>query len=398
MIPTVFATTFTIFPKDKQAIISPVIGLVATLAPTIGPTVGGYLTDLLSWHWLFLVNVIPGIGVTLAAWFLIDFDEPQWDLLRGLDWLGLASLAVFLGSLEYFLEEGAAKEWFQSELIVWAFFGAVAGGLVLVWRLATQSRPIVDLWAFRDRNFATGCLLSFVLGIGLYGLTYLYPVYLARVRGFSSLQIGETLFLTGVAMFLTAPVAGILSRKLDPRIMIAIGFVGFGVGTWQASSITNDWSFTQLIIPQLLRGVSLMLCMVPITTVALGTLPLNRLKDASGVFNLTRNLGGAVGLAAINTLLGWRTDLHMERLRENISWGRSQVDEAIAGMTQSLAPLGSDAGLGALKQMSRLVRREGLVMGISDVFLALTVMFVALSVLAMLMQKPRAADGGGGGH
>ena len=298
MIPTVFASAFTIFPRSKQPLIGPIIGLVATLAPTIGPTVGGYLTDWFSWHWLFLVNLIPGIIVTAAAWLLIDFDEPDWSLLTHFDYLGLISMAGFLGALEYALEEGPSKDWFESGPVTVAIVVSAISAVVFFARVLTARQPIVDLTAFRDRNFWTGTLFGFVLGIGLYGLTYIYPVYLAVVRGYSSLMIGKTMFVTGVAMFLTAPFAGRLMTRVDPRAMIATGFVLFAIGTWQASFVTVDWDFWELLWPQIFRGVGLMLSMVPINYLALGTLPPTKMKNASGLYNLMRNLGGAVGLAA----------------------------------------------------------------------------------------------------
>ena len=391
MIPTVFASAYTIFPKSKLPVITPVIGLVATLAPTIGPTIGGYLTDLFSWHWLFLVNVIPGIGVSLATYALVDFDEPDLKLLKNFDWTGLASMAAMLGGLEYVLEEGPSKGWFDENIIVLVAALALAGGLVFFWRAFTARQAIVDLSAFANRNFWTGSLFSFVMGVGLYGLTYLYPVYLARVRGYSSLQIGETMFVTGICMFLTAPVAGALSRKTDPRLMIAIGFAGFALGTWQVSAISKDWDFWELLVPQMLRGVSLMLCMIPINNLALGTLPPQRLKNASGIYNLTRNLGGAVGLALINTLLNTRMDLHLQRLHEQVAWGHNAAEETLASLTQAFAARGSDAGLAAIQQMSRMVRREAMVMSMADVFFALTFLFAALVLLTPLMRKPKAA-------
>src|SRR3984957_11740680 len=164
MIPTVFATAYTIFPRSKQAVITPLIGLVATLAPTIGPTVGGYLTDAFSWHWLFLVNIIPGIIVSTASWFLIDFDEPDLSLLKRFDWAGLAGMAVFLGALEYALEEGPSKDWFESAPVTTAIVASTFGAMLFFWRAFRAYQPIVDLSAFKDRNFWTGSLFSFVLG------------------------------------------------------------------------------------------------------------------------------------------------------------------------------------------------------------------------------------------
>jgi MFS transporter, DHA2 family, multidrug resistance protein len=388
MIPSVFAVAFSLFPPSKRGIVSPLIGLVATLAPTIGPTVGGYLSSAFSWHWLFLVNVGPGILVTIAAFFLIDFDKPNHKLLDRFDFMGLAAMAVFLGSLEYVLEEGARNDWFDDSTIVIFTLFTIAGAIAFFWRSFTAAQPVVDLRAFTDRNFAFGSAFSFVMGIGLYGLTYLYPVYLAQVRGYDALMIGETMFVTGVAMFLTAPISGRLSQILDPRVMMIIGFLGFALGTYIASGITPDWDFHELLLPQILRGSSLMLCMVPINNLSLGTLPPNQLKNASGLYNLMRNLGGAVGLALINTLLNKRLDLHLARLHEQVSWGRAIAEERLTGLTQTFSDAIPDSDLAALKQMMHLVRRQANVLSFADIFLVLSVLFAGLALFALLMRKP----------
>jgi DHA2 family multidrug resistance protein len=307
-------------------------------------------------------------------------------------------MAVFLGALEYALEEGPSKDWFESAPVTSAIVASAFGAMLFFWRAFRAYQPIVDLSAFKDRNFWTGSLFSFVLGIGLYGLTYIYPVYLASVRGYSSLMIGQTMFVTGVCMFIMAPISGRLMGKVDPRLMIAIGFAGFGLGTLQASYITQDWDFWELLVPQILRGFSLMLCMVPINNLALGTMPPQRIKNASGLFNLTRNLGGAVGLALINTLLDKRMDLHIARLHEAVSWGRSTADQTMAQLTAAFASRGSDAALTATKQLMLMARRQAEVMALGDVFLALTIIFFALVALAPIMRRPQMMGGGGGGH
>jgi DHA2 family multidrug resistance protein len=399
MIPTVFAAAFTIFPKSKQPAVQPIIGLVATLAPTIGPTIGGYLTDLFSWHWLFLVNVLPGIVVTVVTWSLIDFDKPDFKLLRKFDWIGFLTMAGFLGALEYILEEGPTDNWFDNNHITMGVIFSATCAVLFFWRVLTAEHPVVDLSAFKDRNFATGATFGFVLGIGLYGLTYLYPVYLARIRGYSALQIGETMFVTGICMFIMAPISGQLMRRgLDPRIMLALGFTGLGAGTYMVSLSNADWDFYELLVPQILRGASLMLIMIPVTTTALGTTPPWMLKNASGLFNLMRNLGGAVGLAFINTLLNKRLDLHLARLHEQVTWGRSAAEEALAKLTTQMAQFGSDASLAATKKLGQMVRKQATVMSIADVFFVLTVLFLAMVAFAPLMRKPKADGGGGGGH
>ncbi|MDE2383556.1 MAG: DHA2 family efflux MFS transporter permease subunit [Alphaproteobacteria bacterium] len=398
MIPTVFATSFTIFPPRTRNVISPIIGLIATLAPTIGPTVGGYLTELYSWHWLFLVNILPGIFVTIGTWATIDFDKPNYNLIKTFDWTGLALLAVYLGSLEYVLEEGAADDWLNSDVIRNLIVVCAISCVWFHWRMFTKPNPLVDFGAFRNRNFTAGSIFSFTMGIGLYGLTYLYPVYLARIQNYSAMMIGETMFVTGVAMFLTAPVAGRLSSIVDPRVMIGGGFVGFAIGTWQAHYITSDWAFWELLVPQILRGVSLMLCMVTVTNIALGTLTPVQMRGGAGLFNLTRNLGGAVGLALINTTMNQRFDLHLQRLHESVGWASSTATDTLSNMTHAFQSLGSKADTVALKQLSLMVRKQAFTLAIADIFFLLTILFLAIVLMLPLLQKPKAAGGGGGGH
>jgi len=388
MIPTVFATAYLIFPRSKMGLVTPMIGLVATLAPTIGPTVGGYLTDAFSWHWLFFINIVPGIAVTTAALSLIDFDEPDWPLLRNFDWIGLSSMAGFLGALEYVLEEGPRNDWFGDDTV--SFFAWVSGlsAIVFLARVLTARQPIVDLRAFVNRNFGLGSLFSFVLGIGLYGLTYLYPLYLAQVRGYNALMIGETMFVSGVAMFLTAPVAGRMSDKVDPRFMLIAGFLLFAVGSFWLTYLTKDWDFWELFWPQVFRGIGLMTAIIPINNIALGTLPPERVKNASGLYNLTRNLGGAVGLAALTTILNDRTDLHLARLHEAITWSRPAALETLDSLSQRFSAYGSDAQSMAIKQLGAIVHRQGVVAAFADVFLLLALLFMGLAVLALLMKRP----------
>ncbi|HEY7084442.1 MAG TPA: DHA2 family efflux MFS transporter permease subunit [Hyphomicrobiaceae bacterium] len=395
MIPTVFATAYTIFPRSRMGLVTPLIGLVATLAPTIGPTIGGYLTDAFSWHWLFFINIVPGLAVTAAAILLIDFDQPDWSLLRNFDWIGLLSMAGFLGALEYVLEEGPRNDWFGDDTVLLMAWVSGLSAIAFFLRAVTARHPIVDLRAFSDRNFGLGSLFSFVLGIGLYGLTYLYPVYLAQVRGYDALMIGETMFVSGVFMFLTAPVAGRLSTTLDPRFMLIAGFLSFAAGTYWMTWLTKDWDFWELFWPQVFRGVGLMMAMIPINNIALGTLPPERVKNASGLFNLTRNLGGAVGLAALTTLLNDRTDLHLTRLHEVATWARQPAVETLNGMTQRFSDFGADAQLMAIKQLNMLAHRQGVVMAFADVFLALTVLFVGLALLALIMKRPVQSVAGG---
>ena len=396
MVPTVFASAYFIFQGPRQKFIAPVVGLIATLAPTIGPTVGGYLTDAYSWHWLFFINVVPGIVVTVTTFFLIDFDKPDLALLKNFDWCGLISMGGFLGALEYVLEEGPRYEWFDDDTVFVVAIVSALSAVVFFARVLTARAPIVDLRAFANRNFAVGSLFSFVLGIGLYGLTYLFPVYLAQVRGYDALMIGETMFVSGLVMFVTAPIAGQLNEKVDPRFILVAGFVFFAIGTWQMTYLTSDWDFWELLWPQVFRGVGLMFAIIPVTNTALGTLPVERVKNASGLFNLMRNLGGAIGLAAINTWFNDRMDLHLQRLHEAVNSSSLPANEMLANLAARFP--GSDAQSQALAEMMAMVRLQAAVLSYADVFLMMTVLFLALAAFGLLMKRPQKPAGASGGH
>ena len=393
MIPTVFASAYTVFPRSKFYIVGPIIGLVSTLAPTIGPTVGGFITDALSWHWLFFINIIPGICITVGVLILVDFDRPDFRLLEYFDWWGLAFMAAFLGTLEYVLEEGARYEWLQDTSIAVCAAICAVSAIAFFWRVLTANEPIVDLTTFKDRNFSIGCLIALFIGVGLYGLTYMYPRYLAEVRGYSALMIGETMFVSGITMFLVAPVIGRLLTIIDLRLIIAFGLITFAIGSWQMTWITKDYDFWELFVPQVLRGIGMMCAMIPTNTIALGTLPPERVKNASGLFNLMRNLGGAVGLAVINQVLNERTDLHIARLQERVNWGNATATETLNMLTQRMQGMG-DAALMAMKQLSQIVHRQAVVMGYGDAFYIVTVFYFGLCLLVMLLKKPAALPTG----
>jgi DHA2 family multidrug resistance protein len=306
-------------------------------------------------------------------------------------------MAGFLGALEYVLEEGPRYDWLDDSTVAFMAVVSAVSAVAFFARALTAREPIVDLKAFTDRNFAVGSLFSFVLGIGLYGLTYLYPLYLAQIRGYNALMIGETMFVSGIAMFVSAPFVGRFGAKVDPRFLLMAGFFIFAIGSWQMTWLTKDWDFWELFVPQILRGVGMMMAIVPITNVALGTLAPERLKNASGLFNLMRNLGGAVGLAALNTVLDDRIDLHLARLHESVTSDRQPAVEMLAALTARFQDFGSDAHAMALRQLMQITRLQGLVMGYADVFLMLAVLFVVFAALAVVMRRPAAAAGAAAG-
>lgn len=398
MIPTVFATAFILFPGKQRIRISVLIGLTATLAPTIGPTLGGLLTETFSWHWLFLINVPFGLLVASVVWTIMDIDRGDRSLFDRFDWWGLGFMAVFLGSVEYVMEEGPRWEWLEDEtVLLFSVIGTIAG-ILFFWRALTSREPIVELRAYADRNFAIGSLFAFLVGIGLYGSVYLIPLFLGRIRGFNSLQIGETMFVTGLAMFLAAPIVGQMAQRMNVRIVLLLGLGIMGLALWMTAELTSQSGFPQMAWPLALRGVGTMMVMVPVNQVALGTLPPARLKNASGLYNLMRNLGGAVGLAMINQLVTERGAAHSLHLAEAVSSGRLAATQWLQNATAALTPqLGAAQAQGAaLKRLQALVDQQALVLAYNDVLIVMSVLFFLAMPLVFLLRQPRAGAGGGG--
>jgi len=396
MIPTVIATSFGSFPRSYSGPMSAATGLIVTVAPTIGPTLGGYITEYLSWHWLFLVNLIPGTLITMAVWLYADFDKPEFSLLKRFDFTAFIFMAIALGLGEYILEEAPGDDWFESRSIVMmTTVAAIAGGIFL-YRSFTRTSPLVDFSAYRNRNFCAGSFTAFVLGMSMFGIVYLLPLYLARVRDFNSIQIGETLFATGLAMFLAAPVAAFASRKVDPRIMALTGLTLLTFSTWSMAKLTSEWGFAQLFWPQIGRGAGMMFCMSAVHVISLGTLDQATVRSASGLYNVTRNLGGALGLAIINTILTDRTAFHMRRLADTLDPTRPVVGERLAGITAMLREQGApDPDTGALEILANLAHQQAAVLAYSDVIYLVT-FICALTMGALLLAEPPkvAAQGG----
>jgi DHA2 family multidrug resistance protein len=393
MIPTTMAALFILFPEEKRAPAIVLVGMVSTLAPSIGPSLGGWLTDNFGWHWLFLINLVPGLACAALTWRFSPLKSRDFSLLKRLDVLGLIGMALLLGSLEFVLEEGPAHDWLADDKVFTMSVVMVVGGALFFWRAFTSKSPIVDLRVFSDRNFLIGCIVSVIAGVGLYGSVYLTPLFLGGVRGFSSTQIGEVMVVTGLAMFLTAPVIGKLQAKLDLRLLLFIGLLLTALGMWDNARLTAESGFWELALPQVLRGVGLMMCMIPMTGLAMGTLSPDRVQNASGLFNLTRNLGGAVGLAVINSLMDHGTDLHRTEIATSMSTGHADVQIWLDQSAGSLASQGvADPTAGALAQLAGMVEREATVMAFNNVYVVLA---LAFAVLLPLIFFTRQAKGGG---
>lgn len=361
MIPTVFSSIFLLFPKEQQTKATIFAGLIATMAPTFGPILGGWITANLSWHWLFLVNIPPGLLVTYGVYRFVHFDQPDWTRLKTFDFLGFALLILSLGGLELFLKEGGKNDWFDTFFIRLLFVMIASSGVGLIWYEWQSKNPLIELHAFLDRNFTAGCLLSFAIGVGLYGSIFLLPLFLTTVKGFNSLQIGYALCMTGFFQFFSGPLAGALEKILDLRVMLFIGLFFFGFGVFLNSSLTLDTSYSELFLPQAIRGLSLMLCFLPMTSIALGKLPPHLIQSASGLFNLMRNLGGAIGIALIDVYLNHRIQYHYDHLCPHINETRLFLPDAIM-QGRDLSPILN------LKWLQSRVLKQAFVKGFNDTF------------------------------
>src|SRR5208337_4071346 len=319
MIPTVFTSSFHYFQGPRRVYSAAVIGTIASVAPTLGPVIGGWITDTLNWHWLFYINLVPGLAIAVLIPLLVKIDEPDLSLLREADYPGIVLMAIALGTLEYVLEEGSRWNWFSDENIrTCALISAVAGILFVV-RSLTYEHPAVDLRALGNRNFLVGCILSFVTGIGIFSTIYLTPLFLGYVRGFSAWQTGVAVFATGVASLVGVPIYVMLGRRVDLRWLMMFGLISFGLSMWSFSFITNDWGGDQLFVPQILRGFPQVFAVAPSVTLGLGSLPPVRLKYASGLFNMMRNLGGAVGIAMCGAVLNDQTNRHFSNIAATLT-------------------------------------------------------------------------------
>ncbi len=394
MIPTVFTSSFHYFQGPRRVYSAAVVGTIASVAPTLGPVIGGWITDTLNWHWLFYVNVVPGVAVAILAALLVRIDEPDWKLLKDADYPGIALMAVALGTLEYVLEEGSRWNWFDDATIRNCAWIAAIAGVLFVIRSLTFARPVVELRALGNRNFLLGCILSFVTGIGIFSTIYLTPLFLGYVRGFSAWQTGLAIFSTGVASLIGVPVYVLLARKIDLRWLMMFGLASFGLSMWSFSYITHDWGAGQLLVPQILRGFPQVFAVAPAVILGLGSMPPERLKYASGLFNMMRNLGGAVGIAVCGAILNAQTNFHFETIASHLTPANGPMERLLAGLMQRYGALpGSPDGghVAALKALWLLAYREASTLAYADAFRAIMLAFIVATFLVPLLRQVAAA-------
>lgn len=380
LIPAVFSAVFLLFPVTRQGVATMLAGVLAVLAPTVGPVVGGWITETYSWHWLFLINVLPGIVSVTVAGMLLPKAPMRLQEARTLDFQSLALIALALATLEIALKEAPQRGW-NSGLVDGLLLLSLISMSGFVRRTLRADHPLVDLGAFADRNFTIGCLLSFVLGIGLFGSVYLIPVFLAFVRGHNALEIGMIMLVTGVAQLAIAPVAVILERRLDARLLSACGFALFALGLGLSFFQTPKTDYDAMFWPQVVRGVAIMFCLLPPTRLALGGLDLKRVPDASGMFNLMRNLGGAIGLALIDTVIYSRASTHAGEVTKSLMDGNVSMAKFV-GIPLDIFAAQKSGPIDVFSEtmLKTLVEKAGLTLAINDAWMLIAVLTAAVVV------------------
>lgn len=367
LIPLVFAGGFALFPGRGQAAATTIAGVLAVLAPTLGPSVGGWVTSTYDWPWLFLINVAPGIAAMAAAALALPRETPRIGVLRSLDWRGLALMVAALVSLEIGLKQAPHDGWLS--LTVFALFGAaLITGALFVRRCLSQGDPLVDLRNFQDGRFALGCLLSFILGIGIYGSVYLMPVFLAFVRAHDALEIGQIVIVTGLVQLFMAPLVVFMERRSEARLLTACGFLLFALGLAMSAFQTRGTDFDEMLLPQIVRGAAVMLCLLPPVRLALAHLPPAVVPNASGLFNLSRNLGGAIGLALIDTIIYGRAPAIGEQYRQALEQHSVEAAKAVGlPMEKFLAHIpGTPLDASTIAYVRSAVERQALVEAINE--------------------------------
>ena len=387
MVPTVWATGFMLFTGKDAALASTILGVVTMLAPTLGPSVGGWITDTIDWRWIFYINLLPGAVITVLSALLIRVDTAEPSLLRRFDWSHLVSMAVFLSGLEYVLEEGPRHGWLGDPTIAVVSWVSVVAFALFIERSFNAAVPVVRLSPLGRRSFVFASVITAIVSAAIFAATYLVPLFLGRVRGFSSAEIGTTVCVTGLGMLVSAPVTVRLLAKIDPRLVMALGLGVFVAGLWLFSDIGSEWGFWELFLPHFLRGFAGMLCVVPAANIALAGLVGEELRHATGLFNLLRNLGGAVGIAVVNTWLQDDTRLHLARFGEALGQQGQAAQEALGLLSQRFGQMTGDAALAlqmGQKAIERLLARESLTLAFDDSFRLMAWLLLATFALLPL--------------
>lgn len=383
---------FETFPPEEQGIAQAVFGVGVIAGPAIGPTLGGYLTDTLGWRWIFFINIPVGIIAVGMAWLFLPKDiRPSPSERRpNVDWYGILLLTVAVGCLQTVLEEGEGEDWFNSRLILTlSAFSGIGLGL-FIWRELSTNSPAVDLRVLRHRSLAAGSIYSGILGMGLYGTIFVVPIFAQSILHFSATQTGFLLAPGALSSAVMMIVLGKISTKVDARFLIAIGAVGSSLVMFDLANITPQTGTDDLFWPLVMRGGVTVLMFLPLSLATLGSLPKLDIPAGSGFYNLTRQLGGSLGIAILTTFLQQREAFHRAVLLSKAtpySLATQQRLDALIGLFRSRGMSPDVAYQQALTFLERAINTQANVLSFADTFRMVGVMFLCSMVLLFFLGK-----------
>lgn len=381
LIPLAFTLTLIKLPEHHRAKGMAMFAMTATFAPSIGPTLGGWLTENWGWEYIFYINIPPGLLMIAGLMYGLEKKEAHWELLKSTDYAGIVTLGLGLGCLQVFLEEGHRKDWLESSLIVGLGTVALLSLILFVILQLSRPHPLINLRILGNRNFGLSSIASLGMGVGLYGSIYLLPLYLAQIQGYNALQIGEVIMWMGVPQLFLIPLVPLLMKVISPKVLCALGFCLFGVASFSSGVLNPDFAGPQFNQIQVIRALGQPMIMVTISLIATAYIQPQDAGSASSLFNILRNLGGAIGIALLATLLDARAKVYFDYLREAVVPSNPQVAERLAQLTERL---GNDTA--ALGKLSEITHQQAMIMAYNDAFHFVGI-GLAVSMLAVLLTR-----------
>ncbi|MFL5288955.1 MAG: DHA2 family efflux MFS transporter permease subunit [Rhodopila sp.] len=399
LIPLAFTIIITFLPRAKQPMGLALFALSATFAPAIGPTIGGYLTETYGWKYIFYVSLVPGAVMLGMLWATLEKAPMKLWLLREGDWPGIATMAIGLAALQTVLEEGNKDDWFGSDFILrLTIVAVVALGLFIAIEL-TVEKPLLNLRLILRRNFGFGMIANFLMGVALYGSVFILPLYLSRLQGYNAEQIGMVLAWTGLPQLILIPIVSRLMKIIDVRVLIGTGFALFAVSNFMNVHLDPDIAADQLLPPNIVRAIGQALCFAPLSAVATAGIEAANAGSASALFNMMRNLGGAIGIALLQTVLTKRERFHSNILTNSVSDFQDATRQRIADLTAYFLGNGvsdpAEAAHQAIIAIGQSIREQANIMAFSDTFYLIGAALIVAMLASLLLRKPEQMSAGG---
>jgi len=398
LIPMAFTLVLTKLPKPQQPIGLAAFALSVTFAPAIGPTIGGYLTENYGWQTIFFVNVLPTIVMVAALYLTLERQPMQLKLLKEGDWAGIFTMAIGLSAFQTVLEEGNKDDWFSSPFILRLALVALVSLSLFVWIELTIEKPLIRLRLLRQRNFGFGTIAVTLLGFALFGSVYILPAYLGQAQGYDAEQIGAVLAWTGLPQLILIPLVPRLMQRFDTRYIAVTGLMIFAYSCIMNTAMSPDYAGDQLWIPNIVRAIGQAMVLTPLTSVTTGETAPQDAAAASGISNMLRNLGGAIGTAVLATVITKREQFHSNIIGQSVTLGREEVRSRISQMTDFFLAHGvpdpSAARHQAIIALGNAVKRQALVMGFSDTFAVIGVVLVLAAVAVAFTRKVKVSGAG----